>query len=326
MQSTAIQFSRNGDPDVLEVVTVDVPALAPGEVRIRQTAIGLNFADIYQRKGAHGPQAPTPFPITPGSQGAGVIEAVGADVEGFAVGQSVAYFLPGAYQTVRNVPAVRVLKLPDGVSQELAGANLLRGLTAEYLLRRLYVVQPGDTVLVHAAAGGMGVILTQWARALGATVIGTVGSAEKVDVARANGCHHVIDYRAEDFVARTLEFTSGEGVAVVYDAVGKDVFVASLQCLQVLGMAINYGTASGDVEGFDLNLLHAKSLRVCRPTLRSFIADPADLRQSADRFFEALNRGHVSLAVGQRFALTDARGAHRALEGRLTTGAPVLIP
>jgi NADPH2:quinone reductase len=193
-------------------------------------------------------------------------------------------------------------------------------------MRRLFIVRPGDAVLVHAAAGGMGVILSQWARALGATVIGTVGSPAKAAVALAHGCHYVIDYRREDFAARTLELTGGEGVAVVYDAVGKDVFVPSLRCLKTLGMAINYGTASGDVEGFDLQLLHAKSLSVSRPTLRSFITEPADLQRSAQALFIALQRGDVRLDVQHRYALSDVQRAHRELEGRMTTGAPVLIP
>jgi NADPH2:quinone reductase len=326
MKSTAIHIHQHGEPDVLEMVEVEVPAPGPGEVQIRQSAIGLNFADVYQRKGAHGPHGSAPFPITLGSQGAGVVQAVGSDVTSFALGQSVAYFQPGAYQAIRNVHASRVIALPAGLSEEVAGANLLRGLTAEYLLRRLFIVRPGDAVLLHAAAGGMGVILSQWARALGATVIGTVGSPAKAAVALANGCHHVIDYRREDFAARTLELTGGEGVAVVYDAVGKDVFVPSLRCLKTLGMAINYGTASGDVEGFDLQLLHAKSLSVSRPTLRSFITEPADLQRSAQALFIALQRGDVRLDVQHRYALSDVQRAHRELEGRMTTGAPVLIP
>ncbi|MBP8146321.1 MAG: quinone oxidoreductase [Inhella sp.] len=326
MRSTAIHIRQHGGPDVLEQVVVEVPPPASGEVQLRQTAIGLNFADIYQRKGAHGPHGGAPFPITLGSQGAGVVQALGEGVTGLRVGQSVAYFQPGAYQVTRNVHGSRVLPLPDGVSEELAGANMLRGLTAEYLLRRLFVVRPGDAILVHAAAGGMGVILSQWARALGAIVIGTVGSDEKVGVALAHGCHHVINYRSEDFVARTLDLTQGEGVAVVYDAVGKDVFVPSLQCLRTLGLAINYGTASGDVEGLDLHLLHARSLSICRPTLRSFIASPADLQRGAQGLFEAMQEGHVRLEVKHRYPFTDVRRAHRELEGRLTTGAPVLIP
>ncbi|MES2530093.1 MAG: quinone oxidoreductase [Pseudomonadota bacterium] len=329
MKSTAIHIQSHGDPDVLQVVEVDVPPPGPGEVQIRQTAIGLNFADIYERKGAHGPhsaQGGAMFPITLGAQGAGVVAALGEGVADLRVGQPVAYLQPGAYQVTRNVQAGRVIPLPDGFSQETAGANLLRGLTAEYLLRRLYVVRPGDAVLVHAAAGGMGVILSQWARALGATVIGTVGSDDKAAVALAHGCHHVIHYGREDFVARTLEFTGGAGVAVVYDAVGKDVFVPSLACLKTRGIAINYGTASGDVEGFDLQRLHAKSLSVCRPTLRSFIAEPAELRAGAAALFGAVAEGTVRLEVKHRYPLTDVRRAHRELEGRATTGAPVLIP
>jgi len=328
--TTAIQIHRHGGPEVLERVEIDVPPPLAGEVQIRQSAIGVNFADIYQRRGAHGPHdAAAAFPITLGAQGAGVVTAVGPGVSSFRPGEAVAYLHPGAYQVLRNVPAPRVVALPGaahGVSMEAAGANLLRGLTAEYLLRRLYVVQPGDGVLVHAAAGGMGVILSQWARALGATVIGTVGSPDKAKVALANGCHHVIDYRREDFVARTLELTDGAGVHVVYDAVGKDVFVPSLRCLRTRGLAVNYGTASGDVEGFDLQLLHARSLSVCRPTLRSFVAEPEALRASAATFFDAVRTGPVKLEVGQRFPLDQVRQAHEALEGRATTGATVLIP
>jgi NADPH2:quinone reductase len=326
MQSPAIHISRHGGPEVLQPVMVAVHAPAPGEVQIRQTAIGLNFADIYQRRGSHGPYSVAAWPVTLGAQGAGVVQAVGDGVTHVQPGQSVAYLQPGGYQVIRNVLADRVLTLPAGISEEAAGANLLRGLTAEYLLRRLYVVKPGEAVLVHAAAGGMGLILSQWARALGATVIGTVGSPEKAAVALAHGCHHVIDYRCEDFVARTLALTGGEGVSVVYDAVGKDVFVPSLQCLRTRGMAINYGTASGDVEAFDLQLLHARSLSVCRPTLRSFVADPAELRQAAQALFDVVQQGSVRLEVHHRYALADVQRAHHELENRITSGAPVLIP
>jgi NADPH2:quinone reductase len=328
MRTQAIRIQRHGGPDVLETVEVDVGEPGPGEVRIRQSAIGLNFADIYQRRGSHGPHAVTAFPVVLGAQGAGTVDALGpgTDTAGLQVGQSVAYFHPGAYQAVRNVPAHRVVPLPAGVSEEVAGATLLRGLTAEYLLRRLHVVQPGEAVLVHAAAGGMGVILSQWARALGAIVIGTVGSEAKKAVALAHGCHHVIDYRSEDFVARTLAATDGQGVAVVYDAVGKDVFLPSLDCLRPLGMAINYGTASGDVEAFDLQRLHAKSLSVSRPTLRTFIATAADLRRGAAALFDVVLGGQVKLAVGHRYALADVRRAHEELESRATTGAAVLVP
>ncbi|MDQ0068888.1 NADPH2:quinone reductase [Variovorax boronicumulans] len=327
MRTQAIRIQAHGGPEVLEQVEVEVGDPGPGEVRIRQSAIGLNFADIYQRRGSHGPHAVTAFPVVLGAQGAGTIDAIGPEVEaGLHVGQSVAYFHPGAYQAVRNIPAHRVVPLPAGVSEEVAGATLLRGLTAEYLLRRLYPVAPGEAVLVHAAAGGMGVILSQWARALGATVIGTVGSEAKMAIARAHGCHHVIDYRREDFVARTLECTGGQGVSVVYDAVGKDVFLPSLDCLKPLGMAINYGTASGDVEAFDLQRLHAKSLCVSRPTLRTFIATAADLRRGAAALFDAVLGGQVTLEVGHRYPLAEARRAHEELESRATTGAAVLIP
>jgi NADPH:quinone reductase len=325
-QSPAIHIRRHGDAGVLEPVTVEVGAPGPGEVQIRQTAIGLNFADIYQRRGAHGPHAAAPFPITLGAEGAGVVEAVGSGVTGLAAGQKVACLHAGAYQVTRNVPAHRVVALPDWLAPEIAGANLLRGLTAEYLLRRLHVVVPGEAILIHAAAGGMGVILSQWARALGATVIGTVGSPQKAEVARAHGCHHVIDYRTDDFVARTLALTGGAGVSVVYDAVGKDVFVPSLQCLRQRGFAINFGTASGDVEGFDLRLLHAKSLRVCRPTLKSFVADPSELQEAAKAFFLAVRDGHVRLDIGQRYPFAELQRAHRDLESRATTGSSVLIP
>ncbi len=326
MQSPSIHICRHGGPEVLEAVVVDVPAPAKGEVQIRQSAIGLNFADIYQRRGSHGPHTAAPWPVTLGAQGAGVVLAVGEGVSQLQPGQPVAYLQPGAYQVTRNVQADRVIALPAGISEEAAGANLLRGLTAQYLLRRLYVVQPGQAVLVHAAAGGMGLILSQWARALGATVIGTVGSAQKAAVARAHGCHHVIDYRREDFVARTLALTGGQGVHVVYDAVGQDVFVPSLGCLRARGMAINYGTASGDVQGFDLQLLHARSLSVCRPTLRTFVADPAELREAAQALFDVVLSGDVRLEVHHRYPLADVQRAHHELESRITTGAPVLVP
>jgi NADPH2:quinone reductase len=326
MQSPSIHIRRHGGPDVLEQVTVDVPPPAMGEVRIRQSAIGLNFADIYQRRGSHGPHSAAPWPITLGAHGAGIVEALGEGVTHVEVGQSVAYLQPGAYQVVRNVQAERVLPLPSGVSEEAAGANLLRGLTAEYLLRRLHVVRAGDTVLIHAAAGGMGLILSQWARALGATVIGTVGSPEKAVQALAHGCHHVINYRRDDFVSATLALTGGKGVSVVYDAVGKDVFLGSLQCLKTRGIAINYGTASGDVEAFDLQLLHAKSLSVCRPTLRSFVAEASELRLAAQALFDVVRQGTVRLEVHHRYAFADVQRAHQELENRSTTGSPVIIP
>jgi NADPH2:quinone reductase len=326
MLTDAVCINGAGGPEVLESCQVTVPPPGPGDVQVRQSAIGLNFADIYQRKGAHGPHAAAPFPVTLGSVGAGKVVAVGAGVEGVRAGQRVACMHPGAYQVTRNVPAGRVVALPDAIPEDVAGATLLRGLTAEYLLRRLYAVQPGDAVLVHAAAGGMGVLLSQWARALGATVIGTVGSEAKRAVALAHGCHHVINYREADFVAEVLALTGGEGVAVVYDAVGKDVFVPSLQCLRACGMAINYGTASGDVQAFDLQWLHARSLIVSRPTLRTYIASPQALANAAATLFAAVAAGHLRLEVNHRYPLAAVRDAHRDLEGRATTGSAVLIP
>lgn len=326
MKTAAIHIHRHGGPEVLEVATVPLDAPGPGQVRVHQSAVGLNYADVYERAGRHGPQRARPFPITLGSLGAGTVVAVGDGVDRVAPGQAVACLAPGAYQVERNVPATSVLPLPAHVAPDVAAATLLRGLTADYLVNRLYVVRPGDTVLVHAAAGGMGSLVAPWARALGATVIGVVGSGAKVQAARDHGCHHVIDGSDEDFVARTLDLTDGRGVGVVYDAVGRDVFLPSLDCLRPMGMLISYGTASGDVEAFDLQRLHAKSLIVCRPTLRTFIADPRDLRQSAARVFDAAARGDVHLAVGARYPFADVRRAHEDLEGRRTTGSPVLIP
>lgn len=322
----AVLARRHGGPEVLEYTDIEIPDPGPGELRIVQHAIGLNYADVYQRQGAHGPHSTTQFPVVLGSQGAGVVESVGAGVQGFEVGQAVAYVHPGAYAAMRNVPASRTLLLPAGLTLETAAATLLRGMTAEYLLHRLYAVQHGDRVLVHAAAGGMGVILSAWARSLGAEVIGTVGSEAKREIALAHGCHHVIDYRRENFVERVREITQGAGVAVVYDAVGKDVFLPSLDCLQTRGMAINFGTASGDVEAFDLQRLHAKSLTVCRPTLRSFIATREELQHSASVFAAAVRKGAVKAEVSRRYALRDVQQAHRELESRLTSGAAILIP
>ncbi len=326
VRTSAVQIHRHGGPEVLELTELEVPAPGPGELRIVQSAIGINYADIYQRQGAAGPHETKEFPVVLGSQGAGVIEAIGEGVEGFEVGQEVTYLYPGAYSEVRLVPASRALPIPEGLTAETAAGTLLRGMTAEYLLHRLYTVRPGDRVLIHAAAGGMGQILSAWARALGAEVIGTAGSDEKCEVAKACGCHHTINYRTEDFVQRVREITNGEGVHVVYDAVGRDVFLPSLDCLRPRGMAINYGTASGDVEAFDLQLLHAKSLIVCRPTLRSFTATSEELRTSAETYAAAVRRGDVRAVVNHRYSLRDVRQAHADLEGRRTTGAAILIP
>jgi NADPH2:quinone reductase len=255
-----------------------------------------------------------------------VVESVGAEVRDLQVGLAVTYVHPGAYAAVRLLPAERTLPLPAGLGMETAAATLLRGMTAEYLLHRLYKVRPGERVLVHAAAGGMGLILSAWGRALGAEVIGTVGSDDKRDAALAHGCHHVINYKREDFVKRVGEITNGEGVAVIYDAVGRDVFFPSLDCLCNRGTIISYGTASGDLEGLDLQRLHAKSLTVCRPTLKSFIATTAELRLSAGTFAAAVQSGAVKPEVGRRYPLDEVARAHSELEGRQTTGAPILLP
>ena len=326
LKSPAVLIHRHGGPEVLEVTEMDVPDPGPQEVRIRQQAIGLNFADIYQRRGAHGPHQTTQFPVVLGSQGSGVIESVGADVHDLKVGQAVTYVHPGAYAAVRLLPAERTLPMPDGLDMESAAATLLRGMTAEYLLHRLYRLQAGERVLVHAAAGGMGLILSAWARALGAEVIGTVGSDAKRETALAHGCHAVINYKREDFVRRVGEITGGQGVSIIYDAVGRDVFFPSLDCLANRGTIISYGTASGDVEGLDLHLLHPKSLTVCRPTLKSFIATTAELRQSAATFAAAVKSGAVRAEIGRRYRLSEIVRAHEELENRQTTGAPVLLP
>ncbi|MBO9354209.1 zinc-binding dehydrogenase [Bordetella petrii] len=326
MRTPAVLIHRHGGPEVLEWTEIDVPEPAEGEVRIVQHAIGLNFADIYQRKGAHGPHGAAPFPIVLGSQGAGIVESVGPGVAGLAPGDAVAYLHPGAYARIRLVPAARVVPLPDGLTLETAAGTLLRGMTAEYLLHRLYAVRPSQFVLVHAAAGGMGQILSAWARALGACVIGTVGSEAKRETALEHGCHHVINYRGVDFVEHVARITGNQGVAVVYDAVGRDVFMRSLDCLAVRGMAINYGTASGDVEAFDLQRLHAKSLTVCRPTLKNFVGTRPELLDSARQYAQAVQAGQIRAAVARRYALADAAQAHADLEARRTVGAAVLIP
>ncbi len=326
MKTSAVIAHRHGGPEVLEYGEIEVGEPGPGELRIVQSAIGLNFADVYQRQGAHGPHSSTQFPVILGSQGAGVVEAIGPGVHGFEIGQPVAYVHAGAYAAARVLPAARTLPLPEGLTLETAAATLLRGMTAEYLLHRLYTVKPGDTILVHAAAGGMGQILSAWGRALGAIVIGTVGSEAKRNVALAHGCHHVIDYRQENFAAKVNELTRNEGVNVVYDAVGRDAFLPSLDCLRVRGMAINFGTASGDVQAFDLQRLHAKSHTVCRPTLRSFVATTDELWLSATTFAAAVRRGDVRAEVDRRYPLREAARAHAELESRQTTGAAILIP
>lgn len=322
----AIRIHQYGGPEVLcwEEVTVGDPGL--GELRVRHTAVGLNYIDVYHRTGLY----PLPaLPWTPGMEGAGRVEAVGAGVSEFKVGDRVAYASPpvGAYAELRLIAADRVVALPDAVDDQTAAAMMLQGMTAQYLLRRTYRVQAGDTILVHAAAGGVGLILSQWARHLGARVIGTVGSDEKAELAHAHGCDQVIVYKRENFVERVRDITRGQGVAVVYDSVGKDTFAGSLDCLQPLGMMVSFGNASGPVPAFEPGVLAAKgSLFLTRPSLMHYTARRQDLVASATELLEAVASGAVKIAVRQTWPLAEAAQAHRALEARNTTGSTVLLP
>jgi NADPH2:quinone reductase len=322
--SKAVVITALGGPEQLEFKDWTVGAPGPGQLRIRQHAIGVNFVDIYQRTGLY-PIAP---PFVAGNEGAGEVLAVGEGVDVFTPGDRVAYQgTPGAYAEERLMPALKAVKLPDGICYEDAAASMLKGLTAHYLLHRTFVVGKQTTLLWHAAAGGTGLIACQWARALGATVIGTVGSDEKAALARENGCDHVINYRHEDFAKRVRELTGGVGVDVVYDGNGKDTFDASLDCLKPLGMMVSFGNASGPVAIPDLGILARKgSLFVTRPTGATYFASRDDLVKGAASLFAAMQSGAVKARIGQRFALADAADAHRALEGRRTTGSTILIP
>ena len=321
----AIRIHQTGGPEVLVWEAVDLAEPAPGEARVRHHAVGLNFIDVYHRTGLY----PVPLPSGIGLEGAGVVEAVGEGVDEVRVGDRVAYAGGplGAYAEVRNIPAHRLLRLPDGIGFETGAAMMLQGLTAAYLLRKTYRVQPGDAVLIHAAAGGVGLLATQWAKALGALVIGTVGSPAKAELARAHGCDHVINYSTENFTARVREITGGEGVAVVYDGVGKDTFAGSLDSLRPMGMMVSYGNASGPVPPLDLIQLSQKgSLFVTRPTLMNYTAKRADLVALGDELFGVVGAGQVRVEVHQSYALKDAAQAHRDLEARKTTASTLLLP
>ncbi|MFN4065269.1 MAG: quinone oxidoreductase family protein [Parazoarcus communis] len=323
--SHAIRFHATGAPDVLQWEVFEPAAPAAGEARVRHHAVGLNYIDTYHRTGLY----PVPLPSGIGLEGAGVVEAVGAGVTEVAVGDRVAYAGGplGAYAEVRNIPADRLVKLPDAISFEQGAAMMLQGLTAQYLLRRTYRVQPGDTILIHAAAGGVGLLVCQWAKALGATVIGTVGSDEKAAIARAHGCDHPIVYTREKFAERVREITAGEGVPVVYDSIGADTFMDSLSCLRPLGMMVLFGAASGPVAPFDCGVLAKMgSLFLTRPTLFTYIAKRTDLVAMAAELFEVVVSGKVRLEINQRYALKDAAQAHRDLEARKTTGSTILLP
>jgi NADPH2:quinone reductase len=321
----AIRVHDYGGPDVLKWEEVKVGEPSPGEVRIKQTAVGLNFIDIYQRTGLY----PQPsFPFIPGMEGAGIVSAVGEGVRDLKVGRRVAYAGPvGAYAEERLIAADRVVKIPNGVSDETAAAIMLKGMTAQYLLRRTYKVERDTTLLFHAAAGGVGLIACQWAHSLGATVIGTVGSAGKALIARAHGCNHVINIREEDLVAKVKDYTKGKGVDVVYDSIGKDTFPASLDCLKPLGMWVSFGQSSGPVPEFKITLLSQKgSLFATRPSLNDYTRSRKDLVATANDLFEVIGEGKVKIAVNQTYPLVEAARAHHDLESRLTTGSTVLLP
>jgi NADPH2:quinone reductase len=320
----AIRIHAHGGADQLCWEPVEPAAPGPGEVLLRQTACGLNFIDVYQRDGLY-PAGDLPAVL--GMEAAGVVEALGEGVEGFAIGDRVAYpMCQGAYAEVRTIDAARLVKLPGSISERQAAAIMLKGLTAHYLLFRSYPVQPGDSVLVYAAAGGVGLLLSQWARHLGARVIGCVGSEEKAELARANGCDQVILYRHEDIPARVREFTDGEGVAAAYDSVGKATFMDSLDSLRPFGVMVSYGNASGPVEPFSPAILAAKgSLYVTRPTLATHIATRALLEEGADRLFSAVTDGLLHIQINQTYPLVETAQAHRDLEGRRTTGSTVLV-
>jgi len=320
----AIRVHETGGPEVLKLEEVELPKPGKGEVRLRQHAVGVNFIDVYHRTGFY----PMPLPFTPGSEGAGEIVAVGPGVRDFEPGDRVAYAgSTGAYAEERNIEARFLVKLPRAISYETGAAMMLKGLTAQYLLRQTYRVREGDWILVHAAAGGVGQILCQWGRALGAKVIGTVGSPEKAKVAKKAGAQHTILYREEDFAKRVEEITKGQKCMVVYDGVGKATFPASLDCLKAFGMFASFGSASGGIEGFDLGLLGRKgSLFATRPTLFTFISDRARYEKMARELFRAVGAGDVTIHIGGRFPLAQAAEAHRALEARETTGSLILQP
>jgi NADPH2:quinone reductase len=321
----AIRLHAHGGPEALSLEAIPLAPPGPGQVQVRHTAIGVNFIDTYHRTGLY----PLPLPSGLGMEAAGVVEAVGEGVTTLAVGDRVGYCQAGigAYAEARNVEAAKVVKLPDGVSDEVAAASLLKGMTVEYLVHRTFRVERGMTVLWHAAAGGVGSLACQWLAHLGVTVIGTVGSDAKAETARAHGCTHVVVTSREDFVARTLELTHGRKVPVVYDSVGKDTLLRSLDCLAPRGMLVSFGNASGKPDPLELLLLSQKgSLYVTRPTLATYVATRAELEASAGALFEAIARGWVRPEIHHRFPLSEAAEAHRALEGRRTTGSVILAP
>ena len=324
--SKAIRIHAHGGPEVLAYEDAEPGQPGEGQILIRHTAIGLNFIDVYHRSGLYPP--PGGFPLIPGGEAAGVVLALGAGVDWLKPGDRIAYAVNvGAYSEQRVIAADRVVKVPDGISDEQAAAMMLKGMTAEYLLRRTFPVKAGDTILYHAAAGGVGLILGQWAKHLGATVIGTASSADKIELARAHGFDHVINYKEQDFVAGVAALTGGKKCDVVYDSVGADTFPASLDCLRPLGMFVSFGQSSGPIPPFSMSLLAQKgSLYATRPTLFVYNARREDLVKSAEALFDVVKSGAVKIKINQRYALKDAGKAQADLEARKTTGTTVLIP
>ena len=320
----AIRIHQNGGPEVMQWENVEVGDPGPGQVRLKQHAIGVNYIDTYQRSGLY----KMPMPFIPGNEGAGEVAAVGPGVTEFKVGDRAAYASPvGSYAQERLMPVDRLVKLPSSIDYKTGAAMMLQGMTVRYLLRQTYKVGKGTTMLLHAAAGGIGLIASQWARYLGATIIGTVSTPDKAELAKAAGCTHVINYKSEDFVKRTRELTNGHGVDVVYDAVGKDTYPASLDCLKPLGLFVSFGNASGPITNFDILALSAKgSLYATRPTLVTYTAKREDLLANANELFDVVSKGIVKINVNQTYPLQDAAQAHRDLEGRKTTGSIVLLP
>jgi len=321
--TSAIRVRETGGPEVLEWEEIDVGDPGPGQVRLRHTAVGLNYIDVYHRTGLY----PQELPFIPGVEGAGRIEAVGSDVAELKAGDRVAYPIQiGAYAEERLIAADRVVGIPDGIEDATAAAMMLKGLTARYLIRRTYKVQPGDTILVHAAAGGVGLILCQWAKYLGATVIGTVSTHEKAELARANGCDYPLVTGEADLVEAVKDHSGGKGVPAVYDSVGRDTFEKSLSCLRPYGTMVLFGQSSGAVEPIDPNILQKGSLYLTRPTLATHAAAREDLEEGARELFEVLQGGQVRVSINQTYRLRDAAEAHRQLEARQTTGSSVLLP
>lgn len=320
----AIRFEKTGGPEVLQWKDIDLAPPAKGEVRVRHTAVGVNFIDTYHRSGLYKLRLPSGL----GGEAAGVVDALGEGVTSLKKGDRVAYAgTLGAYAEANNVPADKLVKVPSDVSDEVAAAAMLKGMTAQYLLKRTYPVKAGQTILWHAAAGGVGTIACQWAKHLGVHVIGTIGSDDKFALAKENGCEHVLNARTEEWVKRVREITKGEGVPVVYDSIGKDTWAGSLDCLAVRGMMVSFGNASGAVPAFEPGILAAKgSLYVTRPTLGSYTRNAQELRATADDLFKVLESGAVKIHINQRFKLADAAEAHRALHSRETTGATILLP